>query len=101
MARLRDLRGTQEYKEPSSCLGPFGDPGPRVGEVEGGLEVCTGVVENEAKCCLSASRITGSKKGAGRGVMISVLVGCSRRERREELDDPLDAETTDSCESAL
>jgi hypothetical protein len=52
------------------------------------------VVENEAKCCRSASRIKGSKKGAGRGVMISVLVGCERRERREELDDRLDEETT-------
>ena len=38
---MRDLRGTYEYKEPSSCLGPFGDPGPSVGEVEGGLEVWT------------------------------------------------------------
>src|SRR5258706_5042136 len=36
MARLRDLRGTQKYKEPSSCLGPFGDPGQSVGEVESG-----------------------------------------------------------------
>jgi hypothetical protein len=59
------------------------------------------VVENEARCCRSASRIKGSKKGAGRGVMINVLVGCSRRERREELDDPLDEETTEPCESAL
>ena len=58
-------------------------------------------MEYEAKCCRSASRIKGSKKGAGSGVMISVLVGCSRRERREELDDPLDEEATDSCESAL
>ena len=33
--------------------------------------------------------------------MISVLVSCSRRERRDELDDPLDEETTDSCESDL
>ena len=43
MARLRDLKGTQEYKEPSSCLGQSGDPGPSVGEVEveGGLEVYT------------------------------------------------------------
>ncbi len=31
--------------------------------------------------------------------MISVLVGCSRRERRE-LDDRLDEKTADSCESA-
>ena len=31
MTRLRDLRDTQEHEEPSSCLGPFGDPGPRVG----------------------------------------------------------------------
>ena len=30
MARLRYLRGTQEYKEPSSCLGPFGDSDPSV-----------------------------------------------------------------------
>ena len=41
MARLSDFKGTQEYKEPSRCLGPFGDPGPRVGEVEGGPEPCT------------------------------------------------------------
>jgi hypothetical protein len=81
MARSWDFKGTQEYKDPSRCLGPFGEPGPRVGDVEGGLEVCRWVVENEAKCCRSASRIAGSKKGAGRGVMISVLV---RRERREE-----------------
>ena len=44
MARSRDLKGTQEYKESSSCLGLFGNPGPRVGEVVGkvefGLEVC-------------------------------------------------------------
>jgi hypothetical protein len=33
--------------------------------------------------------------------MISVLVGCARRERREEHDDPLDEETTDSWESDL
>ena len=59
------------------------------------------MVENEAKCCGDASRIKGSKKGAGRGVTISVVVDCSRRERREELNDPLDKETTDSCESAL
>ena len=32
MTRLRDLRGPQEYKESSSCLGPFGDLGPSVGE---------------------------------------------------------------------
>jgi len=82
-------------------LGPFGDPGPRVGEVEGGLEVWTYVVEYEAKCCLSASSIKGSKKGAGRGVMISVLVGWERRERREEQDEPLDEESTESCESDL
>ena len=66
-----------------------------MGEVEGGLEVCTQVVENDAKCCRSASSIKGSKKGAGRGVMISVLVGWERRERREKNDDPLDEETTD------
>ena len=50
MARLRDLRGTQEYKGPSGCLGPFVDPGPSVGEVEDGLEVWKYVVENDAKC---------------------------------------------------
>ena len=55
------------------------------------------MVKNEAECCRSTSRIKGSKEGAGRGVMISVLVGCSTRERREELDEG----TTDSCESAL
>ena len=48
------------------------------------------MVENEAKCCRSASRIKGWKTGAGRGVVICVLAGCSRRERREELGDPLD-----------
>jgi len=47
--------------------------------VEGRLEVCTYVMENKAKYCRSASRIKGSKK---RGVMIGVLVGCSRGERR-------------------
>ena len=41
MARLRDFRGTQEYKEPSSCLGPFVDPGPSVGDMEDRLEVWT------------------------------------------------------------
>ena len=58
-------------------------------------------MENDAKCCRSASSIKGSKKGAGRGVTISVLVGWDRRERREEHDDPLDEEATDSCESDL
>ena len=33
--------------------------------------------------------------------MISVLVGCARRERREELDEPLDVEIAESCESDL
>ena len=98
MTCLSVLRGTQEYKEPSSCLSPFGDPGRR-GRSRGragGLHV----VENEVKCCRSASRIKGSKKGAGRGVTISVLVDCARRSRREELDDPLDEEAIDPCESA-
>ena len=38
--RFEDI---QEFKESSSCLGLFGDPGPRVGvvgKVEFGLEVC-------------------------------------------------------------
>ena len=48
------------------------------------------MVENEEKCCQSAPRIEGSKKGAGRGVMISVLVGCSSGERWEEPNDLLD-----------
>ena len=56
------------------------------------------MVENEEKYCRSASRMKGWKKGAGRGVMISVkLVGCKSR----ELDNPLDEETIESCESAL
>ena len=59
------------------------------------------MVEYEAKCCWSASRIKGSKKGTGIRVMIKVLVGCSRRDRREELDDPLDEKTTDSHGFAL
>ena len=59
------------------------------------------VVKDEAKCCWTASRIKGSKKGAGRGVMIGVLVGCLTCERREELDYPLDDETTIFCESTL
>ena len=73
MARVRVLRGTQEYKEPSSCLGPFGDPGPSVGEVEGGLG-------GEHGTRLSAVGVHSSKKGAGRGFMISVFVG--QREAR-------------------
>ena len=48
------------------------------------------MVENEGKCCQSAPRIEGSKKGAGRGFMISALVDCSRRERWEELNDLFD-----------
>ena len=37
-------------------------------------------MENEAKCSLSAAKTCGSKKGAGRGLMISVLVGCEMRD---------------------
>ena len=70
--------------------------------MEGGLEVWWYVVENEAKCCWSASRIKGLKKGAGRGITISVkLVRCKSRERLAELDDRLDEEATNSSESAL
>ena len=58
-------------------------------------------MENEATYYRSSSRITGSKKGAGRGATTSVLFGYSRCERREELDNPLDEETTDYCETAL
>ena len=35
------FEGIQEYKEPSSSLGLFGDYGLSVGEVEGGLVVWT------------------------------------------------------------
>ena len=61
------------------------------------------MVEKAAKCCRSASRIGAWKKGGGRGVMISVLVGWEKRERRErdESLDPLDEEAVDSCESDL
>ena len=59
MARIRVLSGTQKYKEPSSCLGPFGDPGPSVGEVEGGL----GGVHRTRQ---SAVRVHRSKKGVKR-----------------------------------
>ena len=41
MARVRDLRSNQEYKEPSSCVGLFGDPGLSVGDMEDRLEVWT------------------------------------------------------------
>ena len=72
MVRVRVLRGTQEYRKPSSCLGPFGDPVPSVGEVVGGL----GGVHRTRQSTAGVHR--SKKKGAGRGFMISVFVGYDR-----------------------
>ena len=55
-------------------------------------------MENEVKCCWSASTIKGSKKG---GVMINILVGYERPKPREDEDDPIDKKTTNPCESGL